>query len=421
MNNIYKRLLDRQVSLKENTLWYTMGTMCSSATSFLLMIYVTRILGVDEAGVFSISYSVGQLMLSIGWFGTRQFQVSDINEEFKFSDYLSLKIITSIVMMIGCLIYSVFLHFNTYKLLITFLYCLFMICDVFADLFSARFQQVDKLFLSGISYIIRILGYNLVILVSLLCFKNLIVAIVLAMIYSALELTFFDLQLIKRISQIKMEFHLDKIIQLIKNCFPLFISSFLTTFIVNVPKNAIELNFDSSVQTYYNIIFMPSYIINLFCMFIFVPLYTSIANTWLNSTKNRFVKTIVKLFVFDIVLSVLVFIGCYLLGIPLLELVYGVDLHTVKSSFLILIVAGCFTSMNSILSYIFTVIRRQKFMIYIYLIAIILPQLLVNWLTSNYGIFGASLDYLIGIALITVMFIIGLVLILKKEMGRINE
>lgn len=421
MNNIYKRLLDRQVSLKENTLWYTMGTMCSSATSFLLMIYVTRILGVDEAGVFSISYSVGQLMLSIGWFGTRQFQVSDINEEFKFSDYLSLKIITSIVMMIGCLIYSVFLHFNTYKLLITFLYCLFMICDVFADLFSARFQQVDKLFLSGISYIIRILGYNLVILVSLLCIKNLIVAIVLAMIYSALELTFFDLQLIKRISQIKMEFHLDKIIQLIKNCFPLFISSFLTTFIVNVPKNAIELNFDSSVQTYYNIIFMPSYIINLFCMFIFVPLYTSIANTWLNSTKNRFVKTIIKLFVFDIVLSVLVFIGCYLLGIPLLELVYGVDLHTVKSSFLILIVAGCFTSMNSILSYIFTVIRRQKFMIYIYLIAIILPQLLVNWLTSNYGIFGASLDYLIGIALITVMFIIGLVLILKKEMGGINE
>lgn len=421
MNNIYKRLLDRQVSLKENTLWYTMGTMCSSATSFLLMIYVTRILGVDEAGVFSISYSVGQLMLSIGWFGTRQFQVSDINEEFKFSDYLSLKIITSIVMMIGCLIYSVFLHFNTYKLLITFLYCLFMICDVFADLFSARFQQVDKLFLSGISYIIRILGYNLVILVSLLCFKNLIVAIVLAMIYSALELTFFDLQLIKRISQIKMEFHLVKIIQLIKNCFPLFISSFLTTFIVNVPKNAIELNFDSSVQTYYNIIFMPSYIINLFCMFIFVPLYTSIANTWLNSTKNRFVKTIVKLFVFDIVLSVLVFIGCYLLGIPLLELVYGVDLHTVKSSFLILIVAGCFTSVNSILSYIFTVIRRQKFMIYIYLIAIILPQLLVNWLTSKYGIFGASLDYLIGIALITVMFIIGLVLILKKEMGGINE
>ena len=415
MNNVYAYLLNKKVSLKENTLWYTMGTMCSSATSFLLMIYVTRILGVDEAGVFSISYSVGQLMLSIGWSGTRQFQVSDINEEFKFSDYFSLKIFMTIIMMVGCLIYSVFLHFNTYKMLVTFLYCLFLICDVFADLFSARFQQVDKLFLSGMSYIIRILGYNLVILFSLLCFKNLIVAIVLAMIYSALELTFFDLQLIKRISQIKMEFHLDKIIQLIKNCFPLFISSFLTTFIVNVPKNAIELNFDSSVQTYYNIIFMPSYIINLFCMFIFVPLYTSIANTWLNSTKDKFINTVVKLMIFDVLLSLIVFAGCYFLGIPLLELVYGVDLQSVKSSFLILIIAGCFTSMNSILSYIFTVVRRQRFMIYIYVVAMVLAQISVKTLTLNYGIFGASLDYLIGIASITVMFIIGLVLVLRKD------
>lgn len=415
MNNVYAYLLNKKVSLKENTLWYTMGTMCSSATSFLLMIYVTRILGVDEAGVFSISYSVGQLMLSIGWFGTRQFQVSDINEEFKFSDYLSLKLFMTIIMMVGCLIYSVFLHFNTYKMLVTFLYCLFLICDVFADLFSARFQQVDKLFLSGMSYIIRILGYNLVILFSLLCFKNLIVAIVLAMIYSALELTFFDLQLIKRISQIKIEFHMDKIIQLIKNCFPLFISSFLTTFIVNVPKNAIELNFDSSVQTYYNIIFMPSYIINLFCMFIFVPLYTSIANTWLNSTKDKFINTVVKLMIFDVLLSLVVFAGCYFLGISLLELVYGVDLHSVKSSFLVLIVAGCFTSMNSILSYIFTVIRRQKFMIYIYVVAMVLAQVMVKTLTLNYGIFGASLDYLIGIASITVMFMLGLVLVLRKD------
>lgn len=415
MNNVYAYLLNKKVSLKENTLWYTMGTMCSSATSFLLMIYVTRILGVDEAGVFSISYSVGQLMLSIGWFGTRQFQVSDINEEFKFSDYLSLKLFMTIIMMAGCLIYSVFLHFNTYKMLVTFLFCLFLICDVFADLFSARFQQVDKLFLSGMSYIIRILGYNLVILFSLLCFKNLIVAIVLAMIYSALELTFFDLQLIKRISQIKIEFHMDKIIQLIKNCFPLFISSFLTTFIVNVPKNAIELNFDSSVQTYYNIIFMPSYIINLFCMFIFVPLYTSIANTWLNSTKDKFINTVVKLMIFDVLLSLVVFAGCYFLGIPLLELVYGVDLHSVKSSFLVLIVAGCFTSMNSILSYIFTVIRRQKFMIYIYVVAMVLAQVMVKTLTLNYGIFGASLDYLIGIASITVMFMLGLVLVLRKD------
>ena len=98
-----------------------------------------------------------------------------------------------------------------------------------------------------------------------------------------------------------------------------------------------------------------------------------------------------------------------------MELVYGVDLQSVKSSFLILIIAGCFTSMNSILSYIFTVVRRQRFMIYIYVVAMVLAQISVKTLTLNYGIFGASLDYLIGIASITVMFIIGLVLVLRKD------
>lgn len=156
-------------------------------------------------------------------------------------------------------------------------------------------------------------------------------------------------------------------------------------------------------------------------MFIFVPLYTSIANTWLNSTKDKFINIVVKLFIFDILLSIFVFVGCYFLGIPLLELVYGVELQSVKSSFLILIIAGCFTSMNSILSYIFTVVRKQNFMIYIYAVAMIVAQVMVKALTVKYGIFGASLDYLIGIASITIMFIIGLVLVLKSDKGEKNE
>lgn len=106
MTKIHKYLLNREVSLKENTLWFTMGTLCSSATSVLLMVYVTHLLGVDEAGVYSIAYSIAQLMLTIGWFGTRQFQVSDVEEEYSFSDYFTMKIITSCIALLGGLIYA---------------------------------------------------------------------------------------------------------------------------------------------------------------------------------------------------------------------------------------------------------------------------------------------------------------------------
>ena len=111
MSKVHNILLNKKVSLKENALWYTLGTLCSSCSNVLLMIYVTRILGVDQAGVFSIAYSIAQLMLTIGWFSTRQFQVSDIDEEYSFSDYLAFKLFLSIVVIIGAFIYSGYLNF----------------------------------------------------------------------------------------------------------------------------------------------------------------------------------------------------------------------------------------------------------------------------------------------------------------------
>lgn len=414
MTKIHKYLLNREVSLKENTLWFTMGTLCSSATSVLLMIYVTHLLGVDEAGVYSIAYSIAQLMLTIGWFGTRQFQVSDVEEEYSFSDYFTMKIITSYIALLGGLIYAGMLHLNAHKFMITFLYCSFIICDIFADLFSARFQQEDRLYLSGISYILRIGGYNVIFLVSLFIFRSLFISILLAFIYSLVELILFDYPFIKRMSDLKVHLDIKKIMNLFKNCFPLFISSFVSTFIVNIPKNAIELNLSSSIQTYYNIIFMPSSIVNMFCMFIFVPMYTQIAKKWHEDDKKNFIKVVQKVFLIAILFSVFVFVGCALLGIPFLEILYGVNLDGYKTPFLILIGAGCLTSINSILSYIMTVMRKQQYILYIYIVALVVSQVCIDFLLKKYELIGASLDYLIGMFVITTLLYFVYKINLKK-------
>ena len=42
MSKIHNYLFNKKVSLKENTFWFTAGTLCSSATSVLLMVYVTQ-------------------------------------------------------------------------------------------------------------------------------------------------------------------------------------------------------------------------------------------------------------------------------------------------------------------------------------------------------------------------------------------
>lgn len=407
MKTILENKLLEKKSIQFNSLCYTMGTLCSSATSVLLMLMVTRILGIIDAGIFSISYSVAQLMLTIGWFSTRSFQVSDIKEEYSFSNYFLLKIIFSVVSILGGVIYSILLKSDPYTFLITVLCCVFNLGDIFADLFSARFQQINRLYLAGISYVLRTVGYCIVFFVSILFFKNLALSIILALIYSCVELFLFDYPYIRLFSTIQIDFKRDikKIVSLVTACFPLFLSSFVTTFIINIPKNAIQMNYTKDIQAIYNILFMPSSIANLFCMFIFVPLYTRIARLWGNGDIKGFKDMIVKVVSLVLVISTLIVAGAYFLGIPVLELIYGVQLDGYKNAFMILIFAGCLTGLNSVLIFIVTVLRKQKYMLIVYIISVTLSQVLISLLINSFGFTGSALDYLCGIVTISLLLI----------------
>lgn len=415
MKIYHKYLLKKEYGLKENTLWYTLGNLCSSATSVLLMIIVTRILGVNKAGIFAIAYSIAQLMLTIGWFGTRSFQVSDVREEFRFSDYLNLKIILSLVILAGGIIYSICLNNYGYKLLVAALYCVLILGDVFADIFAGRFQQIDKLYLAGMSYTIRNICYCITFLLSLLITKELIVGLCAAIVVSFTVLRVFDYPMIKETSVIDGKVDSEKIVRLVKACFPLFISSFVTTFIMNIPKNAIEVTFSQNIQAYYNIIFTPSSLVNMFCMFIFVPLYTSIAKAWNDGDIKVFKKIIFRIVLMVLGLSAFALIGGALFGVPILEFVYGVQLMEYKIPFLVLVGAGCINGLNTVWSYIFTVVRKQKYVLVIYIISLVCSQILIMPLISVLGVTGASVDYLFGISVICILFSVIFVFKIQKK------
>lgn len=414
MSQFHNRLYNSPLSPKKNTFWYTLGSLCSSASSVLFMIYVTRILGTNEAGIFSIAYSVSQLMLSLGWFGTRQFQVSDIEENYKFSDYFTIKIFLSVLLIAGGLIYAIYLQSDFYKTLIIFLLCLFILNDVFADLFAARFQQINKLHLAGKSYCIRIIGSNVIFLLFLLITNSLPISLTLATVYSDLVLTCFDLPMIKFFSSFKPSFNYKRLFKLLKECFPLFVSSFLSNFLVNIPKNAIDLHLTSETQAFYSIISMPSSVATLFCMFVFVPQFTSIAVAWQEDIK-RFFRLVLSILSILLVFAVFILVCGWFLGIPVLNLLYSVDLAAYKSSFMILLLAGCISSINSVLIYILTVFRIQKYSVFIYLFSVLISQITINFLVLNYGIAGASFNYLASMLCIFVLYVMTIIIFLKKR------
>ena len=60
-------------------------------------------------------------------------------------------------------------------------------------------------------------------------------------------------------------------------CMPLFIGSYLTLYVGNAPKYAIDDFLELKYQTYYGILYMPSFVINLLSGFVFKPLLVDLS------------------------------------------------------------------------------------------------------------------------------------------------
>ena len=64
--------------------WNMVFSVLNAGQSIVLLIIVNRIAGEKAAGVFAFSFSVAVLMMYIGNYGIRNFQISDSNFAHRF-------------------------------------------------------------------------------------------------------------------------------------------------------------------------------------------------------------------------------------------------------------------------------------------------------------------------------------------------
>lgn len=400
-----------------NTLWYPLGMMMFSASSIILLIFITRFFGSVDSGIFAISWAVCQQMYSLGLFGTRNYQIADVENKFSFSQYYSSKFFSAILMLTGCIIYGLVLKLSWPKLLMSFLLTFLMIGEVFADVFAGHLQKMDRNAQIGKSYFFRILLYDLLFIFICLLSNNIFLAIIFSTIVSFSWIWIVDYYYIVKDenSKNKEKVHLTiSFKNVLIECIPILLSAFLTNFIINIPKNAIELYSTNQLQAIYNILFTPTSIIALVSSIIFMPMYTKISQDWYKKRYKDFLKKITNVIIFICLFTVVVLIIAYFLGIPVLSFVYNVELAKYKCQFLLLVLSGGIVSISWLLVYLLTVFNRQILLAYIYGFVSIISNLLTNYFVKEAAIEGASLSYFLSTLLINLLLVCCVVLEYKK-------
>lgn len=399
---------------KKNVTWNMIGSLTYAALSVILLMVVTRVVGEEQAGVFSIAFTTGQLALTLGVYNMHPFQATDVRGEYSFQDYFTVRCITCAAMIVFSSVYIAFSGYAFDKSLIVFLLCLYKMFDGLSDVYEGQYQLLGNLHISGKSLTFRSLFSGIIFCVVIFLTKNLLLSCIALIIAGLLGFLIFAAAVSRGMFFTAFTKSFFPVRMLLWTCLPLCISSFMSNYIVNSPKYSIDRLMSETHQAHYGMIFMPAFAINLCSGFIFKPMLTMMAELWNKKNYAAFKKIIVKLSLCVVVLTAVILLAGWFFGIPLLSWFYNVDLSQYKLPFMIILFGGGFSAMNTFIFYALTVMRSQRKVFWGYLITFIFAWVLPPLLVGSMGILGAAISYASLIVILDLIFLLLFALSYRK-------
>lgn len=410
MNKLKIFLLDDKNIERDSFLWNMIGSMLMAFQSVIMLMILTRVLGLVDAGIFTIAFANANLFLNIGKYGMRYFQVSDLKRQFSFSEYKASRVITVIAMLLASTGYTVYAAFNNAysveKTQIIIWMCLFKIVDAVEDIYHGYYQQENRLDIASRCLALRMFITIIVFGLGLILFKNQLTALILATIITTILFLIFTRWTIGTFPKADAKPDLKNTVLLLKLCFPLFSGAFLSFYIGNAPKYAIDANLSDSLQACYGFIAMPVFVIGLLNSFIFNPMLYKLTRLWNSGKVREFVmQTLIQSGLVGVI-TITCIGSAYLLGVPVLSWLYNTDLAPYKTELLILLSGGGFLGLSGLLNAFITIIRYQKRIVWGYAFIAVLAFLFSNRIVEKYEMMGAAVLYTALMGGLCIIFII---------------
>lgn len=422
MSTVKNWLIGDEKNIKKNSaLWNMISSILYSVQSALLLLVITRTNGLYDAGVFTIAYTMTQMMSALGSYGMRSFQVSDVNREYTFHTYFTSRIVSVAVMIVFCISYAIIQGYDKNKMIIALLLCVYRVVDNSEDVFHGEMQKEMRLDIASKIMSIRIFLASAGFTVAYVITKNLIVASATLMLMAVVISLFLNMLVKDVFKDISLKVSFEKVHKLLIVCLPLCLSNYFYTYLVNAPKYAIDRNYSEEVQSIFSILFMPIFVINMLSSFIFKPFITGMSVMWNEGQKKKFVMTVLKQAALIAALTIIIMIGCATVGIDLLGMLYGVNLSDYRWLFTLLMMFGGFAAMVAFLVVVLTIMRKQNYVIAAYSIAMLIDIVLIDKAVIAKGITGAGGMYGLAMGTIMVILIIAFIVELNKQKSTIKE
>lgn len=407
-NILYRFLLSNDHIVKDTYLWNMIANFLFAFQSVLLLMVLTRVVDLNESGIFTIAYANASLFLLIGKYGVRNYQVSDIGFKNSFSDYRFLRIISVLIMIVSPLLYiGVKYHYqgySLYKALIVILVCLYKVPDAIEDVYFGEYQRQGRLDVAAKCMALRLTISIVVLAGTTILLHDLFWALIISNIISILVMLLLLSYTKGNFVGAQNKHKKSGVIFLVKTCFPLFAGTFLAQYISNAPKYAIDSNMSDDIQACYGFIAMPVFVVGLLSSVIFNPIIHKMAEYWEKKNIEKFLKRLFNQIIIILILTIISIIGAWICGIPVLSILYNTDLGDYKLDLIILLIGGGFLAVASLLTVILTIMRRLNGILMGYTVVAAVAFALSDRMVLLFGVKGAVWFYTNLMILLALVF-----------------
>lgn len=390
------------LSARKDYIWNTAAGIINAAEVILMSMIVTRYGDLSDAGILSLAFAVGNVLMSIGAFGGRMFIATDVNRRYSFRMYMLHRLCSACFMVLSLAIYIAFSGIGVQKAEAVTIITLIYLIEVIENCIWGYLQSRDKLYIGAQMFCTRWIAIIATFTVCMIASENMIDALLGGAIAGILVFTvwvFFIRKILADETGCDVGKHSGVredswFISLTANTFPLFMAGFCSLFINNIPKFAIDKYMNDDIQACYGFVAMPVFIIGLLNQFIYQPKVAGLAREFNYGLKSKFRDDVKKQIIEVIVIMGVCVIGAAIIGVPVLSLVYNTNLKGYWAELVILQFAGGFLALSGYLNVILTIMRRQKIILYGYVTSLLFGIMIMFVAVKHAGTIGASAGYL---------------------------
>ncbi|MBF0232966.1 MAG: lipopolysaccharide biosynthesis protein [Desulfamplus sp.] len=361
-------------SLKTNVCWTFLGNVVYVACQWGMLIAIAKLSDPEAVGKFAIGVAITSPVIMFLQLQLRAVQATDAKGEYKFEEYLGLRIICVIIGMIVILGVSYIASYPVDTFFVILSVGILKSIESISDIFYGLMQRYEQMIFVAKSKMFK--GpLMLVALSSILYLTNTVfLAVVGGSIIAFLIVLFYDRRVASLIfnnfrkekpyykiignkNDLSHIFHFKKLLKLSVHALPLGIVMALITLNVNIPRYFVEIYF-GEVQLGYFV--AMAYLIvagNVVISALGQSCSPRLATYFLNKNKKKYIILLVKLVLIGTLVGIAGILLSSLLGDKILTLIYNYEYSKYHDVFIYLMIVGALSYIAAFLGFGITAAR----------------------------------------------------------------